>query len=351
MKSKYKNPIVLATLLLAALTITDLVAATTLENGLEVSNNKPLLTTSNIDDMKAATLTTITVSKRITASPSVTTVKSSPITVEIANNEVVLPIEVPAEVERLKKLIPRTIAEAEVEVLPLRNRFLMWTCDLEHIMWGNYRNNIFVGKDNQGEHVWGLFGNGYFAGIYNGEFFWGKYSNGHWKAKGLFGEDETWGKYVVSPTILAVRYIEKLEDSTPNLVQTISTDKPMEDSTALSANQVSPSIEMPEEVEKLREAIPNSYKATEAAVGPLRNKFLMWTYNLKNIMWGHYGNIYFVGQDNQGKRAWGIYGDGIFAGIYDGDFFWGFYRSGRWRAFRLFGKTQTYGRYLTARPT
>jgi hypothetical protein len=225
----------------------------------------------------------------------------------------------------------------------------MWTNDLNHIMWGNYRNNIFVGKDNQGNFAWGLYGNGHFVGIYDGtEFFWGKYNNGRWKAHNLFGEDETWGKYVLSPTLVAVKKIETLEAATNNLVRKVSAATPIHDSVIFASNQASSSIVIPEEIEKLTEAIPDSYKTAEDAIGFPRNKFLMWTYDLKNIMWGYYSNLFFVGQDNQGKYVWGIFGEGIFAGIYDGtEFFWGKYNNGRWKAHDLFGKTWTHGRYVT----
>jgi len=49
--------------------------------------------------------------------------------------------------------------------------------------------------------------------------------------------------------------------------------------------------------------------------------------------------------DNLGKRVWGIYGKDVFAGLYDGQFFWGKYRQGYWRAVDLFGEDHSYGRY------
>ena len=348
MKREYKNPVVLAILLILALPLTNLIATTPLERNLEVSSNNSLLNAINIRNMEEASLKVTAISEKIAPKTIVNIAKDYPKTLDIENNEIILPIQIPAEVERLRKLIPKTIAEAEAEILPLRNRFLMWTNDLNHIMWGNYRNNIFVGKDNQGNRAWGLYGNGYFVGIYDGtDFFWGKYNNGQWKAHNLFGEDGTWGKHVLSPTLVAVRQVEELEVAQNNLVTTTSTINPIQDIMTISSSQVPLSIVMPEEVEKLADAIPDSYKTAEEAIGLSRNKFLMWTYDLKNIMWGYYGNIFFVGQDNQGKYAWGIFGDGIFAGKYDGtDFFWGKYNNGQWKAHNLFGKTWTRGRYV-----
>jgi hypothetical protein len=60
-----------------------------------------------------------------------------------------------------------------------------------------------------------------------------------------------------------------------------------------------------------------------------------------------YGNGRFVGTDNLGKRCWGIYGRGVFAGFYDGEFFWGKYGNGAWKAQYLFGLENSYGKYVT----
>jgi len=91
--------------------------------------------------------------------------------------------------------------------------------------------------------------------------------------------------------------------------------------------------------------VPKTYELTDENIVS-RHRFLMYTYNGRNILWGHYGNGHLVGQDNLGKRMWGIYGNSVFAGFYDGDFFWGKYRYGRWRAFDLFGLERSAGRYI-----
>ena len=106
---------------------------------------------------------------------------------------------VPAEVERLKALIPVSFAEAEDCVVPVRGRFLLWTQNLEHIMWGRLGGRFFAGEDNLGKHAWGVYGNGYFAGFYDGNFFWGRYSRGSWKAVGLFNLNQVYGGYRVYP--------------------------------------------------------------------------------------------------------------------------------------------------------
>jgi hypothetical protein len=105
----------------------------------------------------------------------------------------------PPEVEQLKAQIPATLAQAEAQVLPVRGTYLMWTCDLQHIMWGRFGARYFVGTDNLGKQAWGIYGRGYFAGFYDGQFFWGRYSNGNWKAQGLFGLNAAYGNYVTYP--------------------------------------------------------------------------------------------------------------------------------------------------------
>ena len=102
--------------------------------------------------------------------------------------------------EQLKELAPTTLEEAESSIYPIRTRFLMWTNDGLHIMWGVYGNGRFVGTDNMGKRCWGIYGRGVFAGFYDGEFFWGKYENNVWKAQYLFGLENSYGKFVTFPT-------------------------------------------------------------------------------------------------------------------------------------------------------
>jgi hypothetical protein len=109
--------------------------------------------------------------------------------------------EIAVDVEELESLVPRTYEEADAKLIPTRTRFLMYTHDGKHIMWGFVGNNYFVGTDNLGKRCWGIYGKGVFAGFYDGDFFWGRYWNGNWKAEGLFGEKYTYGKYIIFPTI------------------------------------------------------------------------------------------------------------------------------------------------------
>jgi hypothetical protein len=324
------------TVLVLAMLTTDAIAATLSPKSINVSSME-----------KSSVLQSIKINTPIaTVNSNELNTKNSVISISTestfgSNSDLDLPTEIPEEAEELKEIVPATVAEAEANVVPLRNRFLMWTHDLEHVMWGYYRNGFFIGTDNQGKLAWGVYGNGFFAGLYDGEFFWGKYRDGRWRARYLFGEEKvTHGGYVVAPTIVAARYLEILPEAQVSARQ-------MRIAEAATESQVSTAPEMPEEVEIMRENLPSLDEA-EVAVQPFRNRFLMWTRDLKNIMWGHCGNRYFVGTDNQQKRAWGIYGKGVFAGKYDGEFFWGFYRNGCWRAFDLFGKPLTFGRYLTA---
>jgi len=95
----------------------------------------------------------------------------------------------------------------------------------------------------------------------------------------------------------------------------------------------------------LKESVPETYEATDSRICQ-RIRFLLYTHEGKHIMWGFVGNSYFIGQDNLSKRCWGIYGKGVFAGFYDGEFFWGKYRCGNWKAVGLFGEKYTHGKYI-----
>jgi hypothetical protein len=113
---------------------------------------------------------------------------------------VAISLEQAEDEEQLKELAPTTLEEAESSIYPVRTRFLMWTNDGVHIIWGVYGNGRFVGTDNLGKRCWGIYGRGVFAGFYDGEFFWGKYENNAWKAQYLFGLETSYGKFVTFPT-------------------------------------------------------------------------------------------------------------------------------------------------------
>jgi len=110
----------------------------------------------------------------------------------------------PVNVKALKLKVPKTLDEVKLRMVPVRGRYLMWTHDGRHIMWGIYGNGYFTGTDNLGKRAWGIYGKGIFAGFYNGNFFWGKYRNGFWKAEYLFGEERSHGRYVLFPTVVPV---------------------------------------------------------------------------------------------------------------------------------------------------
>ena len=103
------------------------------------------------------------------------------------------------DVDALKESVPETYDETDSRICQ-RIRFLLYTHDGRHVMWGSVGNGYFVGQDNLGKRCWGIYGNGVFAGFYDGDFFWGKYRCGNWKAEGLFGEKYTHGKYMLFPT-------------------------------------------------------------------------------------------------------------------------------------------------------
>jgi hypothetical protein len=103
------------------------------------------------------------------------------------------------DVDDLKERVPETCDETDSRICQ-RVRFLLYTHDGKHVMWGSVGNGYFVGQDNLGKRCWGIYGNGVFAGFYDGEFFWGKYRCGNWKSEGLFGENYAHGKYILFPT-------------------------------------------------------------------------------------------------------------------------------------------------------
>jgi hypothetical protein len=113
------------------------------------------------------------------------------------------PIEIPPEiandVTKLVELSPETYEEAEASILPIRSRFILWTGNGVHVMWGSYGNGRFVGTDNLGKRCWGIYGKGVFAGFYDGDFFYGRYADGNWKAQYLFGLENSRGEYVLFP--------------------------------------------------------------------------------------------------------------------------------------------------------
>ncbi len=118
-----------------------------------------------------------------------------------ADDGIAISPEQAADPEQLKRLVPSTLAEAEANILPIRRRFLMWTYDGVHVMWGTFGNGRFVGTDNLGKQCWGIYGRGIFAGFYDGQFFWGGYSSGAWKAQYLFGLRYSYGKFLTFPQL------------------------------------------------------------------------------------------------------------------------------------------------------
>jgi hypothetical protein len=115
-------------------------------------------------------------------------------------------------------------------------------------------------------------------------------------------------------------------------------------SVSVVRNQTSGVTEV--DIDRLRDAVPSTYEETDARVSTQRVRFLLYTHEGKHVMWGFVGNGHFVGTDNNGKRCWGIYGNEVFAGVYDGEFFWGKYRSGNWKAEGLFGLNCASGKYI-----
>lgn len=109
-----------------------------------------------------------------------------------------LNVTITAEKEaELKAQIPAQFSDAQAKIVTVQGKFLFWTHDGNHIMWGKFGSGYFAGTDDLGKQTWGIYGNGYFAGFYDGTFFYGKYRNGYWKSTGLFGETESYGRYAL----------------------------------------------------------------------------------------------------------------------------------------------------------
>lgn len=107
-----------------------------------------------------------------------------------------------SELEELKADIPSYDVAAEaVAVMPVPSRFLIWTRDGKHIMWGTHANGHFIGQDNEGKKTWGIYHNGIFVGFQDGNFFYGRYKYGRWYARGLFGMRSASGRYIIFPTL------------------------------------------------------------------------------------------------------------------------------------------------------
>ena len=138
------------------------------------------------------------------ASVSASTALSAHTINVLANDIAVTSSEVAEELEQLRANLPDTADEARRR-MQVRYRFLLFTHDGLHIMWGLCGNGIFIGTDNLGKRVWGIYGNQVFAGFYDGQFFWGKYRNGNWVAIDLFNTPRTHGQYhlfpIISPTL------------------------------------------------------------------------------------------------------------------------------------------------------
>ena len=191
MRKKIGISIAIVSLLLVAILVTTVLASDArLLTNMEIQKD-PLAAVSPI--------TTESISSVREVSPTIVTPPEIVEPPEI--NEVEKPELI--DIEKLKELVPETYEDVEAAVLPLprRTRFLLYTHDGKHIMWGFVGNNYFLGTDNHGKRCWGIYGKGVFAGFYNGEFFWGRYYNGQWKAVYLFGEQYTHGEYILFPII------------------------------------------------------------------------------------------------------------------------------------------------------
>jgi hypothetical protein len=184
-----RKKIVVSSALLLLLTV-GIMATTVLASDLNLSNN--------LNDQKVS-LDNV----KLLTTESVSSVREL-----VPENEIGRPTEVndqslleDSELDRLMQIVPETYEEVEAEVIPnpRRTRFLLYTFNGEHIMWGYVGNGRFFGQDNLDKRCWGIYGKNFFAGFYDGEIFWGRYQNGQWKAVYLFGEKYAHGEYIIFP--------------------------------------------------------------------------------------------------------------------------------------------------------
>ena len=113
------------------------------------------------------------------------------------------------------------------------------------------------------------------------------------------------------------------------------------------------SLQDSEKVEaSIKEYLPDTKEAADKKVQLAEkvNRFILWTSDGENVMWGTYGNNYFTGEDNNGKETWGIYQKGFFAGFYDGEFFYGRYNGFKWKTHGLFEEEAQGGLAVFPRP-
>jgi len=190
-----------------ALLLIGIMATSVLASDTKLANSASLAKNTNVSNQLRANAISVTPNKvgpmREVSPASANSYGPPPAVIagEVGKLQDVDAVEEPPEidVESLREMVPITYEETDAQILQ-STRFLLYTHDGKHIMWGFVGNGFFVGEDNLGKRCWGIYGNGVFAGFYDGEFFWGKYRCGNWKAEGLFGENYTHGKYILFPT-------------------------------------------------------------------------------------------------------------------------------------------------------
>ncbi len=133
-----------------------------------------------------------------------------------------------------------------------------------------------------------------------------------------------------------------------------------------------------ETVEALKALVPATLEDAQAKIGTPLGNYIMWTNDGVHIMWGTYGFVlkdganpscgksmcdpskayclekcsadgygYFIGKDDQGKTAWGVFGKRLFVGVYDDKPFDGKWNDNKWTANGLFGLDKATGGFVT----
>jgi hypothetical protein len=92
--------------------------------------------------------------------------------------------------DRFSDLVPTSYDRVAKDIAESdrAHRFILWTHDGKHLMWGTYANGYFIAEDNEGNDIWGIYNDGTFAGFGGNGFFVGKYRSHIWGAWNLFEE-------------------------------------------------------------------------------------------------------------------------------------------------------------------
>jgi hypothetical protein len=115
----------------------------------------------------------------------------------------------PLDLDKLLELVPPTSEDAESKIPSRCGRFILWTRDGVHVAWGRFGNGFFVGVDNLGIPIWGIYCQNMFAGFYGDQLFRGRYCNNRWIAVNLFNQQMISGEFRLFPYLPPLATVEE----------------------------------------------------------------------------------------------------------------------------------------------